>query len=232
MSRAHVILVVAVFSFLTAVAAVAAVLADQEPQAVTAAPYANQIATPQEPAADGLRHGRLSTKRRLPQWNRQAHRWLLDLSRAPRTRRHGHARVGYELLLSQTLSVSRSKLRGRTCGSCRLDVATWVEWARAERCCVRKPYTSRFGDRMAAGDPSSDSTGLRLLAGCPRPIRRAETSHQEIEIAIPGRAAIACVGHHSAGGRNSISEVRGHHVSIIPLVSRIKSTGVLQPSSQ
>jgi len=63
---------------------------------------------------------------------------------------------------------------------------------------------------------ADESLGLRVLAGWPRPTVREESSHSEIEIAIPGAASIARVEHHSASGRNAVSEVRGHHVSIIP----------------
>jgi AraC family transcriptional regulator len=61
-----------------------------------------------------------------------------------------------------------------------------------------------------------NSTGLTILSGCPNSITRDEDWHADIEIAIPGSSANARVTHHSDLGRKSISEVRGHHVSVIP----------------
>jgi AraC family transcriptional regulator len=60
------------------------------------------------------------------------------------------------------------------------------------------------------------STGLTLLTGCPRPTERRESTHLDIEVAIPGPAAVVRLTCQSATGQETVSHVRGHHVSVIP----------------
>jgi len=60
------------------------------------------------------------------------------------------------------------------------------------------------------------STGLTVVVGRCGPTRRAEDSHADFEIAVPGPNASAHVSYVTDCGRRRACDVHEHHVSIIP----------------
>lgn len=67
-----------------------------------------------------------------------------------------------------------------------------------------------------ATTPEASCPGMRVWWGRPGPAERPETSHTEIEIAIPCDDAAVEISYHTATGRAIRATATGHHVSIIP----------------
>ncbi|MGO4304302.1 helix-turn-helix transcriptional regulator [Cupriavidus sp. RAF12] len=77
-------------------------------------------------------------------------------------------------------------------------------------------HASHRPSSVLAHAPACASAGIEVVFGGPEIGPRHETTHDNIEIAIPCAGACVDIRYHTDGARAGHAQVSGHHVSVIP----------------